>query len=426
MSGNRHKKEGKGQLTTFRCVIAVFVLGLTMISKNQPAITPGCDEFQVNTQTGARAPSLGVDDNGDIVVVWQRQSYDVFGRRFDSNGNPLSERFVVSEGLNADSVKDASVAVEGGGEFVVSFTEGNLYYSSENPVAVLYPPQTDGTATGSISIFGDGPSDVAISTQGNFLVSWQRNIPLSGIEVRRWDRTMQPISSTFQATETDSPPAVAMNRLGEYVVVWTGDDSSGTGIMGLSFDATDTPRGPEFQVNQEALGDQGEPDVAIDDQGRILVTWTSPDGHGTGVFGRRLDLDGIPISDEFRINTEITGNQEMSSVAMDSRGDSAVVWQSNVQDGSGYGVFLQAFRPNGDRDPESPVETLVNQTTDGNQYLPTLDLSDSGVIGVAWQDESESSDRVLARVFVASILASEIFSDGFESGNTSVWIATVN
>jgi hypothetical protein len=86
---------------------------------------------------------------------------------------------------------------------------------------------------------------------------------------------------------------------------------------------------------------QNGPWVAEDSQGRSLVVWTSvnQDGSGEGVFGRLFDASGNPIGDERQINTTAGGNQRAPQVASDGNGNFIVVWQSEGQDGDGFGVF---------------------------------------------------------------------------------------
>ena len=49
--------------------------------------------------------------------------------------------------------------------------------------------------------------------------------------------------------------------------------------------------GNEFQVNTISKGAQGYPDVAIDDDGNPVITWSgSSDGDKRGIFARRYSL----------------------------------------------------------------------------------------------------------------------------------------
>jgi len=53
-----------------------------------------------------------------------------------------------------------------------------------------------------------------------------------------------------------------------------------------------------------------------------------------------------PVGSEFQINTYTLGNQRPkpgNAIAADELGNFVVVWQSDAQDGSAYGVFGQRF-----------------------------------------------------------------------------------
>ncbi len=399
---------------------SALLLTMVLVAHAVPAITPTSDEIFIGNTTSWAYPNIAMADNGDSVVV-RIYFGNLQGQRFDGAGNPLGGEFVIADGYHPFA--DSHVASAANGEFVVSASKnpGYLFYGELD----AYYSNADGTPSGNTRVDIGSDSDVAISAQGDFVVVWDRLLSSPGIQARRFDRSQVPISDRIPVTiTTPAQPAVAMNRLGEFVVVWEEADGSGAGIMGRCFDAANTPSS-EFQVNQETLGDQEQPDVAIDDQGNFLVTWTSPDSHGTGVFSRRFSWTGIAITDELRINTEITGDQANPSAAMDNRGGFVVGWQSSIQDSSGYGVFLQAFRPDGERDPESPTEIQVNQTINDDQYRPSVDLSENGHIGIAWKSQSPTNTS-WARMFYAGILASDLFADGFESGDTTGWSVTVD
>src|SRR5207237_10743946 len=103
-------------------------------------------------------------------------------------------------------------------------------------------------------------------------------------------------------------------------------------------------RGGEFQVNQIATGEQFAPTVASDDAGDFLVTWTgAQDGDLFGVFARAFVSDGAARGAEFRVNTHVAGNQVYGAAASAADGRAVVVWQSDGQDGSQFGVYGQRY-----------------------------------------------------------------------------------
>ena len=76
-----------------------------------------------------------------------------------------------------------------------------------------------------------------------------------------------------------------------------------------------------------------------------MVVWHSyaQDGFYYGVFGQRFDTGGIPLGGEFQVNSFTTFYQRIPAVSHDSAGGFVVMWQSEVQDASSYGVFGQRF-----------------------------------------------------------------------------------
>ncbi len=81
--------------------------------------------------------------------------------------------------------------------------------------------------------------------------------------------------------------------------------------------------------------------MAMAGDGRFVVTWQSDvqDGHGYGVFAQRYDADGNSVGTEFQVNSYTTSAQVSSSVAMAGDGRFVVTWQSHGQVGDGYGIF---------------------------------------------------------------------------------------
>ena len=67
---------------------------------------------------------------------------------------------------------------------------------------------------------------------------------------------------------------------------------------------------------------------------------------------------------EFRVNTTTADNQINPAVAMDAAGNFVVTWSSNLQDGSGYGIYAQRYNAAG---VAQGAEFLVNTTTAGSQ-----------------------------------------------------------
>src|SRR5262249_54533003 len=73
-------------------------------------------------------------------------------------------------------------------------------------------------------------------------------------------------------------------------------------------------------------------------------TWQSEgeDGDSYGIYSMRYQKNNS-VGAEFRVNTFTTGAQTSPAVAIDSKGDYVMTWQSATQDGSGEGIIAQRF-----------------------------------------------------------------------------------
>jgi hypothetical protein len=126
------------------------------------------------------------------------------------------------------------------------------------------------------------------------------------------------------------------------------------------------PSGSEFRVNtytpnQQRTFFESPQSIAMDADGDFVVTWSSygQDGSGYGVYAQRYNAAGVAQGTEFRVNTATSYNQQYSTVAMDTDGDFVVTWSSYDQDGSGWGVYAQRYKPRGWLKAVSSASTLL-------------------------------------------------------------------
>jgi len=140
----------------------------------------------------------------------------------------------------------------------------------------------------------------------------------------------------------------------------------------------------EFQVNTYTDNNQYNPELLSLPDGRFVVCWESDgqDGSGYGVFGQIFTNDGERIGGtEFQVNTYTDNDQYNPELLSLPDGRFVICWKSYGQDGSGYGVFGQIFNSDGER---IGSEFQVNTYTDGRQCnLELLSLPD-GKFVVCW------------------------------------------
>ena len=150
------------------------------------------------------------------------------------------------------------------------------------------------------------------------------------------------------------------------------------------------PIGPEFRINTYTPSSQSAPSVSADPEARFVVVWQSngQDGSGFGAFGQFFFITGNPVGSEFRVNTFTTGDQYEPSAAMTGAGNFVVAWTS-TQEGSGTGVFGQRFFAAGV--PTGP-EFRVNTFTTGQQYQAGAAIDIFGNFMVVWSSAGQDGD----------------------------------
>jgi hypothetical protein len=321
-------------------------------------------EFRVNTNTTGHQqfPAVAMDADGNFVIAWDSNlqdgdSFGVYAQRYDSAGNPVGSEFQVNT-YTTSYQSFPSVAMDADGNFVITW-ESNLqdgdgfgvyaqrYDSAGNPVGAEFRVNTYTTSYQSF------PS-VAMDADGNFVITWESNLQDGdgiGVYAQRYDSEGNPVGSELQVnthtiSDQDSP-SVAIDANGNFVVAWESNMQDGNyyGVYAQRYDSTGNPVGTEFQVNTYTISNQSAPSVAMDADGNFVITWYSyvQDGSDTGIYAQRYNNAGNPVGSEFRVNTCTTDYQLYPSVAMDANGNLVIAWESNMQDGDGFGIFMKHY-----------------------------------------------------------------------------------
>ncbi|GAA3110251.1 hypothetical protein GCM10010520_63360 [Rhizobium viscosum] len=189
---------------------------------------------------------------------------------------------------------------------------------------------------------------------------------------------------------------------GGWVITWASmlQDGSGSGIYQQVYDATGALVGPETRVNTTVEGNQDMPAVTVLADGGWVVTWGDQGVSTPGVYQQAFNADGTPRGGETQVNTYEGAGQGLRSVMGLSDGGWVVSWLSVGQDGSGYGIYQQAFAADGSK---IAGETQVNTYTDGNQWPGSMAPLDGGGWVVTWSsaglDGSETG--ILQQVYNA-------------------------
>ena len=321
------------------------------------------NEFQVNTYTNGRQGSSAVTANssGHFIVVWESilgdgSGYGVYGQRYDNSGVAVGSEFLVNNFTTNDQ-RYPSVAMNESGEFVIVWQSSGQDGDGLGVFAKRY--LSNGSKIGGefqVNSYNSSDQvlpDISMSENGSFIITWSsygQDSSEYGIYAQRYLSNGSKIGGEFQVNSYTSAAQfnseIAVNESGEFVIVWQsyGQDGDGFGIYAQKFYSNGSAMGSEFLVNVNTTSNQAYSSVAIAPNGRFVVTWASQgqDSSGFGVYAREFNLSGTSYS-EFQVNTYTTNTQYMPAIAMNPQGKHMIVWASDGQDSSSYGIYGQRY-----------------------------------------------------------------------------------
>jgi Ca2+-binding RTX toxin-like protein len=377
--------------------------------------TPVADEFRVNAvaEKDQILPDVALDADGDAIFVWQSEGQqgsgsDVFARRMNAAGTLQNTDFIVNI-TSERPQRLPAVSMNGNGDFLVTWQSQHQDGFSWGIYGHEY--LADGSTLGSEFLINErveGPQtspSVASNASGRTLVAWLGNdsTHLPSLLGHRYDMPNVPgadpdlfsvggelLLTHYQGLE-EMPPAAAMNASRESVVAWVSyaEDGSGTGVFAQMLNSSGAPVGSRISVNSFTAGNQGAPAVARTPDGRFVIAWQSEDqdGSGYGIYAQRYSAQGVPEGLVFQVNSTIDGDQTNPTVAMGDDGRFVIAWQS-ARNGS-LDIMAQRYSPSG-----IPVdsEMVVNQFTELDQKDPTIAMNASGQFVIAWVSDHPALD----------------------------------
>jgi serralysin len=230
---------------------------------------------------------------------------------------------------------------------------------------------------------------VAALADGGYVVTWMDDLAVAtdaNIYAQRYGVDGNAVGSEFvvntYAANHQEIPSVTGLADGGFVIVWrsTDQDDSGRGIYGQRYAADGTRAGSEFRVNTYTADHQDDPTIIALNDGGFLVTWQSnlQDGSGYGIYAQRFDTSGVKAGGEFRVNTTASSGQFNAEAVMLTDGGFVMTWSSGAAPNTAN-IYAQRYDANGIK---IGGETKVNTTVYGAEATVTA-LADGGYV-VAW------------------------------------------
>jgi hypothetical protein len=398
-------------------------------------------EFRVNTYTASSQgnPATTALSNGGFLITWVSDSQDgsnlgVYAQRYDATGVAQGAEFRVNTSTLGYQGGPSITALSNGG-FVATWSARGQDGSSLGVYAQRYGATglTQGVEFRVNTYTTDtqsSPSTTALSN-GGFVVTWQSSLqdgsPVS-VYAQRYDAVGVAQGAEFRvntyATAGQFFPDIAALNNGGFVVTWNSElqDGSEYGVYAQRYNAAGVAQGAEFKVNTNTASTQFDPTITALSNGGFVVTWESnlQDGSGYGVYAQRYNAAGVAQGAEFRVNTYTANIQVNPDITALSNGGFVVTWNSFLQDGSDYGVYAQRYDAAG---VAQGAEFRVNSFTTNSQGSPSITaLSDGGFV-VTWESDLQDGSNlgIYAQRYDAAGNAVAATLTGDAAANTITW-----
>jgi hypothetical protein len=189
-----------------------------------------------------------------------------------------------------------------------------------------------------------------------------------------------------------------MSAAGDFLVVWSDLDVDAAFCRGRRFDSDGNPLGNDFAIRQDTTVRAGNPRVASDSAGNMLVIWLespSEDADADDVYGRFYGFDGEAASFTFLINQVTADSQGRAEPSLADDGSFVVAFNSGTS-----GDFQVKGRKNGVRaapeivmDPQPKLASSPGVAPGNGVFEP----GETQIVHTAWiNDTAGDEDDVLA------------------------------
>lgn len=289
--------------------------------------------FGVNGQS--RSPQVAMNSNGDAVVVWLQTNGSAILIESNFYAPGLGWGVAKKLGFSDSSVNNLNVAIDEGGNATATLTALVATHVSLYAYRYTASSGTWSAWAGLESLSGDVfSSDVAMDKNGNAMVIWsQYDGTYNSIYYNRYSA----ISSSWGVagllepwTNNAAIPQLGMEKNGSAVAIWLQVNTAAAwGVYGIKYTPTNGWASSPDIINSNASSAYN-PQVAISDQGAIIVVCSQIDGLNRAIYATIGSMTGPYGSSERVGPIASTNGQFRPEVAIDDAGDAIVTWYTSL------------------------------------------------------------------------------------------------
>ncbi len=305
--------------------------------------------------------AVHISSDGTTLIAWDDRRYgltgDIFAQFLNPDGSPRGSNFRVNDDpIGQANQYEPDVGGDDSGRFVVVWMDGRGTNSWDWNI-FLQRFKSDGTRLGNnIPVTPDESTQwaprVSVGASGEFVVCWDdRRQGQWDIYAQIYSSSGAPVGGNFRVNQDGGNAdqyggALAINRFGELIIVWTDLREGNEDIYAQRFDINGNRLGPEFKVNDDrGTAPQHSATVAAAPGGGYWIAWADAREGNLDIYCQRVARDGTPLGANFKVNDDIaSSHQRTSSIGMERNGNLCIAWDDARQGASDiYGAVFDSL-----------------------------------------------------------------------------------
>ena len=254
--------------------------------------------------------------------------------------------------------------------------------------------------------YGSNQTNVstAIDGIGNYAFTWiDYREGKKQIYAQFYNYNDEQIGSNIKINENDiegnNSPFIAVNKNGDFVIVWLRNFSD---VMAQRLTSNGQKFGANFQINTIWGMNTMEPSVGVSKDGSFAVMWAAQiTSNSYQVFAKLFDKFSNPLTSDLYINQPGVGVSSIGQgkhIGVDGKGNYCIAW-SSYNNSNRSNIYLQIIDKAGQF---IGINTLVSDTSDvSDKIFPEIASTDNGYFLIDWQINGQSinSSGVGARIY---------------------------
>ena len=330
-----------------------------------------------------RAPSIASLSDNRTIILWEDRSGQdtsssgIFGQILDGSLSKIGTEFLVPvDTFNWQTVPK-----------IVSDGDTSILANWSAKISRVMNFD-DSRAFDQFYIQPVANTNLLFGNDGNFMITAVHQTGILQSTISAEGEELGTIKIDLQHEGVVKNLSSAVTNDGNIVHVWQGvetegyPDAVGKDIFALVVDTSGNIITEDFKLNSYLPGEQVQPKVSLLSTGNLLAVWESidQDGSGKGLYGQIFAQNGELLGPEFRISDETLGSQQDVAIAGLHNGNFLVVYEDSSSQSQ---IIAREFSDTGVSIGDSHVIGINGDTEDS--FSPSLSVRTDGSVVVTWE-----------------------------------------